>query len=104
MASGSAFSNDRGDGPRGTPTVDGDRLYVVTGSGNLFCLDVATGKTLWSQDMVKEYRGSIPHWGYSESPLVDGNRLIVMPGGSGASLVSLDKMTGKVQWKAGSDS
>jgi outer membrane protein assembly factor BamB len=104
VSTGSAFSNDRGDGPRGTPTVDGDRLYVVTGSGNLFCLDVATGKTQWSQDMVKDYRGSIPHWGYSESPLVDGNRLIVMPGGREASLVSLDKMTGKVQWKAGSDS
>jgi len=104
VATGSPFSNDRGDGPRGTPTVDGDRLYAITGAGTLVCLDAATGKSLWSQDFVRDYGGQVPHWGYSESPLIDGNRLIVMPGGRGASIVSLDKTTGKVQWKAGSDS
>jgi glucose dehydrogenase len=70
----------------------------------LVCLDAATGKAHWTQDFVRDYGGSIPHWGYSESPLIYGNRLIVMPGGRGASIVSLDKVTGKVQWKAGSDS
>jgi len=99
-----AYSNDRGDGPRGTPTIDGDRLYAMTGDGVLVCLDTATGKIIWSQNVAQTYRGSIPNWGFSESPLIDGNRLIVMPGGNGASLVSLDKFTGKLQWKTGSDS
>ena len=103
-STGRSFSNDRGDGPRGTPTLDGDKVYALSGAGVLVCLEAATGKTLWSQDLVKQYGGSVPHWGYSESPLIDGDRLIVMPGGSGASLVSLDKSTGKLQWKAGSDS
>lgn len=103
IAAGNPFSNDRGDGPRGTPTVDGDRVYAITGAGALVSLDAATGKVNWTQDFVKDYGGSVPHWGYSESPLIDGNRLIVMPGGRGASVVSLEKLTGKVQWKAGSD-
>jgi outer membrane protein assembly factor BamB len=104
VPTGSPYSNDRGDGPRGTPMVDGDRVYAINGTGVLVCLDAATGKAHWTQDFVRDYGGSIPHWGYSESPLIDGNRLIVMPGGRGASIVSLDKVTGKVQWKAGSDS
>jgi len=79
--------------------VDGDRLYVVTGSGNCSASTLPPGNAVVA-GYGEGLRGSIPHWGYSESPLVDGNRLIVMPGGNGASLVSLDKMTGKLQWKA----
>ncbi len=97
------YRNDRGDGPRGTPTVDGDRLYAMTGDGVLVCLDLATGKTIWSQNVAQKYGGSIPTWGFSESPLIDGGRLIVMPGGRGASLVSLNKSDGSLQWKTGSD-
>ncbi len=55
-----AYSNDRGDGPRGTPTIDGDRLYAMTGDGVLVCLDTATGKIIWSQNVAQTYRGSIP--------------------------------------------
>jgi outer membrane protein assembly factor BamB len=98
-----AYSNDRGDGPRGTPTIDGNRLYAMTGDGVVVCLDTTTGKIIWKENVSESYGGSIPHWGYSESPLVDGNRLIVMPGGRGASLVALDKVSGKLQWKTGSD-
>ena len=98
-----SYSNDRGDGPRGTPTIDGDRLYAMTGDGVLVCLDTATGKMLWTENVAKKYGGSVPNWGFSESPLIDGNRLIVMPGGRGASLVSLDKSNGALQWKAGED-
>src|SRR5260370_11800201 len=76
----------------------------MSGDGVLVCLETATGKVLWSQNVAKTYGGSVPHWGFSESPLIDGNRLIVMPGGNGASIVSLDKLTGKLQWKTGSDS
>jgi outer membrane protein assembly factor BamB len=98
-----SYRNDRGDGPRGTPTIDGDHLYAMTGDGVLVCLDTATGKVIWSDNVAKKYGGSVPNWGYSESPLIDGNRLIVMPGGRGASLVSLDKSNGALQWKAGGD-
>jgi outer membrane protein assembly factor BamB len=98
-----SFSNDKGNGPRGTPTVDGDRLYAMAGDGTLVCLDVATGQIVWSQNVVKKYGGPVANWGMSESPLVDGGRLIVMPGGRGASLVSLDKGDGSLQWKSGND-
>jgi outer membrane protein assembly factor BamB len=97
------FENDRGSGPRGTPTFDNGKLYAMTGEGTVVCLDAATGKIVWQIDSVKKFGGSIPHWGYSESPLIDGDRVIVMPGGRGASLVSLDKKTGEVQWKTGDD-
>jgi outer membrane protein assembly factor BamB len=101
--SSAGYRNDRGDGPRGTPTVDGDRLYAMTGEGVLVCLEIATGKTVWWKNVASEYGGSVPGWGFSESPLVDGDRLIVMPGGRGASIVSLHKRDGKLEWKAGSD-
>ena len=97
------FENDRGSGPRGTPTFDNGKLYAMTGEGTVVCLDAATGKMVWQVDSVKKFGGSVPHWGYSESPLIDGDRVIVMPGGRGASLVSLDKRTGEVQWKTGDD-
>ena len=97
------FENDRGSGPRGTPTFDNGKLYAMTGEGTVVCLDAATGKIVWQVDSVKKFGGSVPHWGYSESPLIDGDRVIVMPGGRGASLVSLDKRTGEVQWKTGDD-
>jgi outer membrane protein assembly factor BamB len=97
------FENDRGSGPRGTPTFDNGKLYAMTGEGTVLCLDAATGKIVWQIDSVKKFGGSVPHWGYSESPLIDGDRVIVMPGGRGASLVSLDKKTGDVQWKTGDD-
>jgi outer membrane protein assembly factor BamB len=100
---GRNFENDRGSGPRGTPTFDNGKLYAMTGEGVVVCLDAGTGKIQWSVDSVKTFGGSVPHWGYSESPLIDGNRVIVMPGGRGASLVSLDKNTGAVQWKSGDD-
>jgi outer membrane protein assembly factor BamB len=98
------FRNDRGDGPRGTPTLDGDRLYAMTGDGVVVCMEIATGKIVWSQNVAHKYGGEIPQWGYSESPLIDGGRLIVMPGGRGASVVSLSKADGSLQWKSGSDS
>jgi outer membrane protein assembly factor BamB len=97
------YRNDRGDGPRGTPTIDGDRLYAMTGDGVVVCMDNATGKIIWSQNVAQKYGGSIPQWGFSESPLIDGGRLIVMPGGRGATLVSLNKTDGSLQWKTGSD-
>lgn len=102
--SGGAYRERRGNGPRGTPTVDGDWLYALASDGTLACLDRATGKKLWEINIVKQFGGEVIHWGISESPLVDGDRLIVTPGGPGASVVALDKKTGKLLWKSQSDS
>ncbi len=100
---GTAFRNDRGDGPRGTPTVEGDRLYALGGSGDLSCLDARSGSIVWTKNVLKEFGGSNIKWGISESPLVMGNKLLVNPGGPGASIVALNKSDGSVIWKSQSD-
>ena len=66
---GGAFRNDRGDGPRGTPTVDGDRVYALGGNGDLSALEVKTGRIIWTKNVLKEFGSNIT-WGISESPLV----------------------------------
>lgn len=100
---GRSYNEGHGNGPRGTPTVDGDVLYAESADGTLKCLDVKTGKQVWSLNFADAFGGQMPHWAYSESPLVDGNNLIVTPGGSGASVVALDKKTGKAVWKSQND-
>ena len=90
-----------GEGPRCTPTVDGDSVYALGVSGDLVCLEVATGKTLWHKNLQRDFGGRMMSgWGYSESPLVDGDKLIVTPGGSKATLVALDKKNGSALWSA----
>lgn len=88
-----------GDGSRCTPTVDGKLLYVVGDSGDIACLDAATGEIRWKKDLVTEFGGRVPQWGFAESPLVDGNKVIFTPGGPEATMVALDKNTGNVIWK-----
>ena len=88
-----------GAGPRGTPTVDGDRLYVLTENGDLACLKT-DGSPVWQLNILKAFGGSQLRWLISESPLVDGPHLVVTPGGRGAGMVKLDKMTGKTVWVA----
>ena len=89
--------SDRGAGPRGTPTVDGDRLYVLTENGDLACLKT-DGTAVWQINILKDFGGPQLQWLISESPLVDGPHLVVTPGGPGAGMVKLDKMTGKTVW------
>ena len=91
--------SDRGAGPRGTPTVDGDRLYVLTENGDLACLKT-DGTAVWQINILKDFGGSQLQWLISESPLIDGPHLVVTPGGPGAGMVKLDKMTGKTVWTA----
>jgi len=98
IALGSAQENDRGSGPRSTPSVDGDRVYVLTENGDLVCLLVADGKVVWRRNIIKEFNGRNINWLISESPLVDGNRVIVSPGGRNAGMAALDKMTGMTLW------
>ena len=97
-ALGSAGDNDRGSGPRGTPTLDGDRLYVLSETGDLACLRAADGTVIWQRNILTDFRGQNIPWLISESPLVDGDRVIVTPGGRGAGMVALEKMTGKTVW------
>jgi outer membrane protein assembly factor BamB len=89
-----------GDGPRCSPTVDGDRLYALTRQGNLACLKVADGAVVWAKELKKDFGGKMMSgWDYSESPLVDGDRLVCTPGGKDAVVVALNKMTGEPIWK-----
>jgi len=95
---GPTADNDRGPGPRGTPTVDGDRVYVLSESGDLACLRIQDGSVLWQRNIVRDFGARNIPWLISESPLVDGNTVIVTPGGRNAGLVALDKMSGKTIW------
>jgi outer membrane protein assembly factor BamB len=97
-AIGAGGTNDRGSGPRSTPTVDGDRVYVLTETGDLACLSVADGSTIWRRNILREFNARNIGWLISESPLVDGAHLIVTPGGRDAGMVALDKMSGKTVW------
>jgi outer membrane protein assembly factor BamB len=100
---GGAFHNDRGDGPRGTPTLDGDRLYALGGNGDLSSLDLKTGKVVWTMNVLQKFGGSNIKWGISESPLVIGDKVLVNAGGPGASIVALKKLDGTLIWKSQSD-
>ena len=88
-------------GPRATPTVDGDRVYVVGATGRLFCLDVETGDVIWEKDYVADYDTSVPTWGVASAPLVDGDKLITVVGGEpDALVVAFDKRTGAEIWRS----
>jgi outer membrane protein assembly factor BamB len=97
---GRSLDNYMGSGARGTPTVDGDRLYVLTENGDLACLRVQDGSVVWQRNILQEFGGRNIGWLISESPLVDGPHVIVTPGGRGAGMAALDKMTGKTVWTA----
>ena len=95
---GRRFDNDRGGGPRGTPTVDGDRIYAFGASGDLSAVDAASGKSIWSVNVLRKFGGSNINWGLSESPLVLSDRLLVNAGGP---IVALKKTDGSEIWRRG---
>jgi len=95
---GPGRDNDRGPGPRSTPTVDGDLLYVLTENGDLAALRATDGGVVWQRNILRDFNGQNISWLLSESPLVDGDKVIVTPGGRGAGMVALDKATGKTVW------
>jgi outer membrane protein assembly factor BamB len=97
------FANPYGSGPRSTPTVDGRRLYTLGATGILHCLNLDDGKPVWDVRTFDEFDASNLFFGTSTSPLVDGPRLLVNVGGTGASVVALDKADGKALWKSGDD-
>lgn len=99
-ALGPKRDESRGNGPRATPTIDEERVYVLTENGDLVCLRLRDGSPIWRKNILKEFGGENPNWMISESPLIDGNRVIVSPGGRSAGIVALDKMTGNKVWAA----
>ncbi len=96
---GNVLENDWGNGPRGTPTVDGKRVYALGGQGTLICAEVADGKVVWTKTM-QELGGKVPSWGYTESVLIDGDRVVCTPGGEKGTIAALEKSTGKPVWQS----
>jgi len=89
-----------GDGPRCQPTVDGGLVYALGTSGDLVCVEAATGKQVWRKNLQGDLGGGEnPGWKFSESPLIDGDNLICTPGGFGAAMAALNKKTGEILWK-----
>jgi len=86
-------------GPRCTPTVDDGLVYAIGTSGDLVCLDAKTGSVRWSRNFENDLEGKNPGWKYSESPLIDGDKLLCTPGGRDAVMVALNKKTGELIWK-----
>jgi outer membrane protein assembly factor BamB len=99
MAAGASLAGTQGgNGPRATPTVEGNRVYALGASGDLVCLSAADGSLRWRKSLVNDFGGAVPTWGYSESPLVDGDRVIVAPGGR-STVVALNTRDGSVLWQ-----
>ncbi len=89
------------EGPRATPTLDGDLLYTLGAGGNLACLETASGKLRWQKSFKQDFGGRMMSgWGYSESPLVDGDKLVCTPGALKGTIIALNKKTGDLIWQS----
>ncbi len=97
---GEGYNTGWGGGTRGAVTVDDGLIYAISANGDVACVDVEKGARKWTKSFVKDFNGKVPSWGYAESPLVDGEKLIVTPGGKGGAIVALDKKTGRTIWKS----
>jgi outer membrane protein assembly factor BamB len=103
------FDKSGGPGPRSTPTVDGDRVYLLGTYLKLFCLNAADGKVVWQHDCPKEFGATqaqapgIGNWGSAASPVLDGNLIFAHCGGKGSALMAFNKKDGSVAWKTGDD-
>jgi outer membrane protein assembly factor BamB len=100
---GKEYENNRGDGPRGAPTIDGGRVYALGGNGDLVAAEAATGKVAWQVNLLERFSASNIGWGISESPLVLEDRILANAGGRGGSLVALSKKDGSTLWAVESD-
>ncbi|MDG2255648.1 MAG: PQQ-like beta-propeller repeat protein [Opitutaceae bacterium] len=89
-----------GAGPRSTPTVSDGHVYALGVAGDIVCLTSDKGKRIWSKNLVKNFGGAVSKWGYSESPTVDGDKVLVTPGGSKGAIVALNKKTGAKLWQS----
>jgi outer membrane protein assembly factor BamB len=98
-----ADGNRGGDGPRSTPSIDGDRVYVYDAHLVLYCMDAREGIVLWSQDIAAGYEGRNIKWSNATSPVIEGDRVIVAGGGAGKSLLAFDKTKGNLVWQSGDE-
>lgn len=95
----SRLDNKWGDGPRGTPTVAGNHVYGLSGTGTLACVEIDSGRVVWQKTM-DEFGGRKPGWGYCESVLVSGEQVLCTPGGNRGAVIALDRLTGDVVWQS----
>ena len=100
VAIGDTFTNAWGNGPRGTPTVDREFVYALTGVGDLVCVSPASEQVVWRKNLVTDFGGRVPQWGYSESVFVDGPHVVCTPGGERGAIVALQKSTGSLVWSS----
>jgi len=98
-----AYKNMYGNGPRSTPTIEGDAVYVTGVTGALACLNVKDGKIRWQHNLLKEFGAKNISWGLAASPTVEGRLVLAVPGGKGAGVAAFDKKTGELIWKLGDD-
>lgn len=96
---GTRYTNRWGDGPRSTPTVDGDKVYTMGGRGDLICANLADGKVLWKKSMTA-LGGKLQNWGYTESVLVDGDKVVCTPGGPQGAIAAFKKTDGTLLWQS----
>ena len=102
--SGAKFTESRGDGPRSMPTVHGDSVFALGAEGKLYALDAGDGTKLWAHNFVEEFDSKIPTWGFSSSPLIEGDLVLVEAGGTDEkSIVAFDKKSGDVVWTTHTD-
>ena len=100
---GPAYKNQYGNGPRSTPTIEGQHVYITSVTGPVLCLEAASGKEVWRRDLLQEFGAKNITWGLAASPVVEGNLLLVIPGAKGAGVAALDRRDGKLVWKTGND-
>ena len=101
---GEIFKNEYGDGPRSTPTIEGDIAYVHGSQGRLAALSLADGSVTWQVELRQAFEGELPRWAFTSAPLLVGDMVIVESGGKGARAVAaFDKKTGKLRWTSHAD-
>jgi len=103
VRTGANFKDMFGNGPRSTPTVDGETVYALSAYGTLHALRAQDGKPVWSRDLAADFGTEPPKWGYAGSPLIEGERLFIDVGGAGGSVAALDKASGKTVWRSHHD-
>lgn len=100
-ALGPKFEEEMGNGPRATPTIDGDFAYMLDSTGGLFCVNIVSGDLIWKVSLTDDFKIRLPRRGFSTSPLISNKTLIIHGGGQDAAFIGLDKTTGKTIWKTG---
>lgn len=88
------------EGPRSTPTVDGDLIYVIGQYGEMLCLKASDGSKVWTKHLEEDFGGELPEWGFSESALIDGEKVLCTPGGSKGAIIAINKKTGQTIWRS----